>query len=154
MLLVDHGLLRVFYLNKHRLSGEAWRSAQPTPRQIRKLVRQGVRTILNLRGEIPSGGYFLERDTCEALGINFVNVKVRSRAAPSKEELADAIKALRTAEYPILMHCKSGADRAGLMSVLYRHVRQGEPIAKAVRELTWRLRSYQAIRHRRTGPLL
>ena len=29
------------------------------------------------------------------------------------------------------MHCKSGADRAGIMSVLYLHFRQGKTIAEA-----------------------
>ena len=33
------------------------------------------------------------------------------------------------------MHCKSGADRAGVMSVLYMHFRKGQPIAKAKQQL-------------------
>ena len=33
----------------------------------------------------------------------------------------------------MLMHCKSGADRAGLMSVLYRHLHEGVPIEEAKR---------------------
>ncbi|NJO56007.1 MAG: dual specificity protein phosphatase family protein [Rhodospirillales bacterium] len=57
---------------------------------------------------------------------------------------------LERIEYPVLLHCKSGADRAGLMSVLYRHVRQGEPIETAMRELSWR---YGHIRQSDTGVL-
>jgi protein tyrosine/serine phosphatase len=33
------------------------------------------------------------------------------------------------------MHCKSGADRAGIMSVFYRHFHLGHPIREAVKEL-------------------
>jgi protein tyrosine/serine phosphatase len=33
------------------------------------------------------------------------------------------------------MHCKSGADRAGIMSVFYRHFHLGEPIREAMCEL-------------------
>jgi protein tyrosine/serine phosphatase len=33
------------------------------------------------------------------------------------------------------MHCKSGADRAGIMSVFYRHFHLGEPIREAMSEL-------------------
>ena len=40
-----------------------------------------------------------------------------------------------TIEYPALMHCKSGADRAGIMAVLYRHFHLGDPIREAVSEL-------------------
>ena len=38
-------------------------------------------------------------------------------------------------EYPAMMHCKSGADRAGVMSVLYMHFRQKKPISEALRQL-------------------
>ncbi len=47
-------------------------------------------------------------------------------------ELRDIIQ---TIELPAVVHCKSGADRAGFFSVLYRHYRLGEPIELAVREL-------------------
>jgi len=36
------------------------------------------------------------------------------------------------------MHCKSGADRAGLMSVLYRFLVEAEPLVAAKRELSLR----------------
>jgi protein tyrosine/serine phosphatase len=48
------------------------------------------------------------------------------------------------------MHCKSGADRAGLMSALYLHVRRGVPIAEAKRELSLK---YGHLRQADTGVL-
>jgi protein tyrosine/serine phosphatase len=41
-------------------------------------------------------------------------------------------------QYPALLHCKSGADRAGIMSVLYRHFHLGHPIREAKKELSFR----------------
>ena len=49
LLLVDHGVFRLFYVNRHRLGDKAWRAAQPGPRHIRAWARQGVRTIVNLQ---------------------------------------------------------------------------------------------------------
>jgi len=43
-----------------------------------------------------------------------------------------------TIKYPALMHCKSGADRAGLMSVLYAHFHLGQPLREAMKELSFR----------------
>ncbi|MEM6905402.1 MAG: hypothetical protein AAF568_05870, partial [Pseudomonadota bacterium] len=40
MLLVDHGILRLFYNNEHRISPRAWRSAQPFPHHIRRFARR------------------------------------------------------------------------------------------------------------------
>ena len=54
---------------------------------------------------------------------------------PTREQVLGARDLFATIEYPALMHCKSGADRAGLMSVLYRHFQQGLPIREAMKEL-------------------
>lgn len=150
MLFIDHGVFRLAYLNKHRLSDVAWRSAQPAPHHIAQAARTGIKTIINLRGERQCGSYWLERAACARHGVQLVNYQVRSRAAPSKEELWGAKQMLERVEYPILMHCKSGSDRAGLMSVLYKHVKLGVPIARAKRELSLR---YGHIRQSDTGIL-
>ena len=138
MLLVDHGVFRLLYLNKHRLSAEAYRAAQPAPHDVRRFARQGVRTIINLRGERDCGAYRLEQKACAALGIEMINFKLLSRAAPDKDTVKAAAEVLSTISYPMAMHCKSGADRVGLMSVLYSHLRAGQPMEIAKRQLSWR----------------
>jgi protein tyrosine phosphatase (PTP) superfamily phosphohydrolase (DUF442 family) len=134
MLFVDHGLFRLFYVNRHRIGDKAWRSAQPAPHQIRRFGKDGVRTIVNLRGSHPTSTYWLEQEACRRAGITLIDFQVRSRAAPTREEVLAARELFRRVEYPMLMHCKSGADRAGLMSVLYAHVVQGWSIERALRE--------------------
>jgi protein tyrosine/serine phosphatase len=52
--------------------------------------------------------------------------------------------------YPALLHCKSGADRAGIASVLYLHFRKGEPVDKAMRMLSLR---YGHVKQGKTGVL-
>jgi protein tyrosine/serine phosphatase len=150
MLFVDHGVLRLVYLNQHPLGSKMWRAAQPAPHQIRSMAKAGLKTIINLRGERMCGSYLLERKTCEELGIKLVNCPVRSRAAPSREELRRVRDVFETIDYPALLHCKSGADRAGLTSVLYRHLKEGVPLAEAKNELSLR---YGHIRQADTGVL-
>jgi protein tyrosine phosphatase (PTP) superfamily phosphohydrolase (DUF442 family) len=150
MLLVDHGIFRVVYSNTHRMSDKAWRSAQPAPHQIRRFAKAGIKTIVNLRGERDCGSYWLERRACERLGVKLVNYQIRSRAAPTHAELKGAKRLFDEIEYPVLMHCKSGADRAGLMSVLYRHLHEGVPLSEAKKELSLK---YGHIRQAHTGIL-
>jgi protein tyrosine phosphatase (PTP) superfamily phosphohydrolase (DUF442 family) len=138
MLLVDHGVFRLIYLNKHRLTDDAWRSAQLAPHDISRLARQGIRTIVNLRGPRYCGGYWLEQRTCKRLGITLEDYQVRSRAAPTREEVRGAAALFERIDYPMLMHCKSGADRAGLMSVLYLILRKNVPVEKAKQQLSAR----------------
>jgi protein tyrosine/serine phosphatase len=150
MLFVDHGVLRLIYLNRHRLGQRAWRSAQPAPHQIRALASQGIRTIVNLRGERQCGSYRLERDACKRYGIDLVDFKIRSRIAPRREDLKKARELFECIQYPMVMHCKTGADRVGLMSVLYLLLKEGAPIEEARKQLSLR---YGHIRQSRTGLL-
>ncbi len=150
MLLVDHGIFRLVYPNCHRISDRAWRSAQPAPHHIARFARAGIRTIVNLRGERECGSYWLEVEACARHGLKLVNFQIRSRAAPAREELAGAKRLFQEIEYPMLMHCKSGADRAGLMSVLYRFLHEGVPLKEAKRELSLK---YGHIRQADTGIL-
>lgn len=150
MLFIDHGVFRLLYVNRHRLGEHAWRSAQPAPHHIKALAREGIRTIVNLRGERMCGSYWLEQEACRRYGIELVNYQVRSRAAPSRAELKGARDLFDRIQYPMLMHCKSGADRAGLMSVLYRYLKEGVPLEIAKKELSWR---FGHIRQADTGIL-
>ena len=151
MLFLDHGVFRLLYLNRHRIAdSQVWRSAQPAPHQIAKMARQGVKTLVNLRGERICGSYWLAQKACDKHGIRMENFQVRSRAAPSLEELRGARDLFQRIEYPMLMHCKSGADRAGLMSVLFLHAHKGVPIEAAIHQLSLK---YGHIRQADTGVL-
>lgn len=138
MLLFDHLVLRLVFPNRHKVADGVWRAAQPLPHQIDAARRLGIRTIVNLRGQFDNTTYVYEREACRRAGLKLVDFRVKSRNAPTLNELRGARDLFDSVEYPILMHCKSGADRVGLMSVLYRHVHEGVPMAQAVRQLSLR----------------
>lgn len=134
MWLVDHGFIRDIYCNIHPVADGVWRSAQPAPRHLRWAKRHGIRTILNLRGRRDNcGSYVLEREACERLGLILVDFPIRSRSPMDRETLLAALDVFDGLEYPILMHCKSGADRAGFMSALYLFLRRGVPLKEAMK---------------------
>jgi len=150
MLFLDYGIVRVLYNNRHRISCEAWRSAQPAPHHISLAARRGVKTVVNLRSDQSFGTKWLEQHACDRHAISLVNLTLRSRSAPSREELREAREVLRRISYPVLFHCKSGSDRAGLMSALYRIEREGAPVEKAACELSLK---YGHVRQADTGVL-
>jgi protein tyrosine/serine phosphatase len=146
----DHAYLRLGFQNAHWVSPELVRTNQPWPFQLKWWKRRGIRTVLNLRDKPQRADFVLEKDACERLGLNFVNFVVASREAPTREQVLSARRLFETIEYPCLMHCKSGADRVGVMSVLYAHFRLGLPMREAARQLSFR---YGHIRHGDTGVL-
>jgi len=131
----DHAFLRLGFQNAHWISEELVRTNQPWPHQLVHWKRQGVRTIINLRGGFDGSFYALEKEACARLGLELVNFTVASREVPSVAQVLGAKRLFERIAYPALMHCKSGADRAGVMSVLYMHFRQGRTIREAMDQL-------------------
>ncbi|PSC04871.1 protein tyrosine phosphatase [Alsobacter soli] len=150
MLANDHGVFRLMYLNRHRVTPDFWRAAQPAPPDIRAAARAGVRTIVNLRGGREHGSWPLEKEACDQAGIALVDYVVRSRGAPDREAVLGAKPFFESLHYPVLVHCKSGADRAGFMSALYLLVHEGRPLDEAMDQLALR---YGHFRFAKTGIL-
>lgn len=147
----DHGFLRLAFQNLYQIDNYMWRSNQPSPKQIEHAHNKfGIKTILNLRGPRVSGGWQLEAEVCDKLNINLINFRVRSRAAPEKEMLLKVPSLFSSIQKPSLLHCKSGADRAGLMSALYVIVVMKKPAIEALKQLSFK---YLHIKHAKTGIL-
>jgi len=147
----DHGFLRARFRNLHQISPEMWRSTQPGPRQILAHAKQrSIRTILNLRGPSTQGYYLLEKEACAEAGIELIDFQMFSRDPPTREAIFAARDLFERIEYPALMHCKSGADRAGIMAVLYKLLRERVPFAEAKAQLSGK---YLHIKHGKTGVL-
>lgn len=146
---VDHAFIRAIYRNTHHLGGDVYRSSQPSPRYIRQLKAKGFKTIINLRGENSSASYLLEERACELQGITLINTKLNSRRVPLAEEVEAWVHFLQTCERPLLFHCKSGADRAGVAAAMYLLLEGVDP-ALAKKQLSLR---YYHLSHSSTGIL-
>ncbi len=130
----DHAFLRIGFRNAHWVGTELVRTNQPWPFQLAQWKRRGIRTVVNLRGGFNGSFYALEKAACQRLGLTLVDFVITSREVPSRDHVAGARRLFESIEYPALIHCKSGADRAGVVAALYRHQRLGEPIAAAARQ--------------------
>ncbi|MBW0150137.1 MAG: protein tyrosine phosphatase [Phenylobacterium sp.] len=146
----DHAFLRLRFQNAHWISEELVRTNQPSPEQLAGWKARGIKTIINLRGGFDGSFYVLEKEACEQLGLKLVDFTITSREVPSRARVLGARDLFQSIEYPALMHCKSGADRAGIMSVFYMHFRKGKPIAEALDQLHLR---YLHMKAGKTGVL-
>lgn len=147
---IDHEVLRIFYRNFHKIGMNAYRSNHPSAKFIKKLKKKHhIKTIINLRGANNTGQYKLEKEACEKYDITLVDVPFSSREAPTKENIKKLFNLFDTVEYPILMHCKSGADRAGIGSTLFRFYKEGIPMDQTDQLKFW----YGHIKQSETGIL-
>ncbi len=118
--------------------------------QIAAFARKGIKTIVNLRGGREHGSWPLQKEACERHGIALVDFVLRSRGAPDRETILGAKAFFAGLREPALVHCKSGADRAGFFSVLYLLVHENRPLDEAIRQLSLR---YGHFRFAKTGIL-
>ncbi|WP_300366501.1 sulfur transferase domain-containing protein [Hydrogenimonas sp.] len=136
-LIKQHNLVNILWLNLHPVvEGKIYRSAQPTPWQLKKLVTEyGFKSIINLRGRKPHYPvYALEKRACDELGVELIDVSIFSRRIPDDKTLLALKEAFERATYPALMHCKAGADRSSLASVLYLYWMENVPLEEAMKE--------------------
>ncbi|MGJ8586645.1 MAG: fused DSP-PTPase phosphatase/NAD kinase-like protein [Yoonia sp.] len=147
---LDHGILRTFWHNFGQVSEGVYRSNHPDHKRFKAYAAMGIKTVLNLRGVVQQPHYLFEEESCERLGLKLVNLSLSARSAPPKDRLLSIIAAFDEMERPFLMHCKSGADRTGLVATLYLMVKEGQPVAEARKQLSFR---YLHIRRTSTGIL-
>jgi protein tyrosine/serine phosphatase len=136
LLLLDHGLLRLVYANRHMVTPRVWRSAQPTPGDLRREKARGLKTVVCVRSGSGLASWPLEREACEALGLELHMVNIRGRQAPRKSDLLALLDLFSSIEYPVLIHCKSGADRTGFICAVYLMAIEGRCPKEASAQLS------------------
>jgi len=150
-LFVDHAILRIFWTNFHPVErGKLYRSNHPTPGNLAAFTRKtGLKSLINLRGQAKNGSDALSRDTAARLKLDFYDMAMESRGAPHKDRILRLAEIFRTMKTPALVHCKSGADRAGLAAGLFILI-NGGTTREAMRQLSLR---YGHIKQAKTGIL-
>lgn len=149
-LVVDHGLLRLLWNWPSQFAADAWRANQPGPWTIQRLAAKGVRTVVNLRGQGSGGAILLEERACERAGVELIHLRMSSRGAPSAKRVLAFAALLDNLQRPVLLHCKSGADRSGFAAGLYLLLTGQGNVADAKAQLSWR---YLHFKGAKTGML-
>src|SRR5207247_355392 len=94
-------------------------------------------SVLNLRGANPGTPWYdAEIAASSELGLAHYDYPLSAKRFVTGEQIAEILEIVRGAPKPLLIHCKSGSDRAGLVAALYRFAETGATAAEADRELS------------------
>ena len=132
------GLLQ-YHGNFHAVSpGVLYRSAQLSKSEIGAAVREyAIKSVLNLRGaHAGQSWYDDELAAAGELGLAHFDYPLSSKHFVTSQQIEEILDIVRKAPKPLLIHCKSGADRSGLVAALYRFSETGASAAEADGELT------------------
>jgi protein tyrosine/serine phosphatase len=115
-----------------------YRSAQLGKDELESLARQyGLKSVLNLRGvNAGTGWYDQEMTAARDLGLAHYDYALSAKRFVPARQVADLLEIIRQAPKPLLIHCQSGADRAGLVAALFRYAIAGVSAVDADRQLS------------------
>jgi tyrosine-protein phosphatase SIW14 len=130
--------------------GRLYRSGQLTTGGFTEAVRRyGIRTILNVQEDVPDPDLwhsYFDRSTvkesalCKQLGVRYIwltpDVVSRQEEHPRPRVIDEFLAIMDDpATHPVLIHCKAGLHRTGLLSAVYRMEYQGWSHLAALTEL-------------------
>jgi len=131
--------------------GKLYRSGCLTADGFEDAIKKfGIRTIVNLQEEAPDPDLprsFLststekESELCKRLGIRYyfllIDLKPPNTVPPERPEAIDAFLAVMDDpdNYPVLVHCRAGLHRTGVLIAMYRMEYDGWTSYEALAEL-------------------
>lgn len=150
--------LAVWYFVDGRVSpvidGRIYRSNRLSSDDLESVIRdRNIRTILNLTGRFANTEWYVrEHELARKYGVAIHDFALSPSELPTFRELQEILKTLAEAEKPLLIHCRRGADRTGMVSAMALALEQDPPLATLKKQFSWRYGVfpwYQSI-----GPLL
>ena len=135
LLLVGPGIALVSYVgyvqeqgNFHTVAEErVYRSRQLSQEELIHYIQTyQIKSILNLRGmNTGSDWYENELRVSRELGVTHHDYGISANRDVSDKDLNAVLGIIRDVPKPLLIHCKSGADRTSLIAALYLYDFEG-----------------------------
>lgn len=121
--------------------GKVYRCGQPDVNDLEEIHRRtGIKTIVALRGSVdnPKRNEWAirEKQFCADNGIEFVNIPSNHKNPPTQAQIDEFLDVVGDpARQPVLVHCRIGAQRTGMMCAFYRIEYQGWSKQQAFEEM-------------------
>ena len=115
-----------------------YRSAQLEKATLARVIQEhGIKTILNLLGASPDKSWYVDEiSVSKTLGIEHHDYGISASEVVTPDKIDEILKIVRDSPKPILVHCKNGADRSGLVAAVYLANIQGVTIKEAAGQLS------------------
>ena len=118
--------------NFAKVDGHVWRGARPDAFQAKRLVDDGVRTVINLEWEQDDAGLWPPRgsDNSPVKLVRIRDFEPLPFFAPSlaDEHVVRALAAVQVGPPIVYVHCRSGQTRTGVVIAAYQLLVLGWPL--------------------------
>ena len=118
------------YGNFHKVDNNVYRSAQLFSFNMPYYVKKyHIKSILNLRGVTENQSYKDEIKISNEYNITHYNYSIGTSDIQTIKIMNKIVDIIKNSPKPILIHCKSGADRTSLATALYLYSIKKDKIA-------------------------
>jgi protein tyrosine/serine phosphatase len=119
-------------------SGEAYRSAKLDRDKLEYYIEKyNIKSIVNLIGEDPRKPWYREEMRVSAEhNVKHYDVSLSATEEPTDEDVRKLVEIFKSAPRPVLIHCKGGSDRSGLVAAMWKVIVDKEPKSEARKQLS------------------
>ncbi len=119
------------------LPGRVYRCAQMSPDTLHDTIaNHGIKTVVNLRGCCQYADWYLnESRVTHNCDISQEDITLSAVRLPSPDEIRRLVEVIEHTDYPILIHCRQGIDRTGLVAALIVLLQTDATVAEAREQL-------------------
>ena len=107
----------VYIENFYQIDDEFFRSGNPSPEAFGELETLGIMEVINLQT------YHNDKDEAEGSAVKLLRVKMNAHNI-KEDDVIEVLRLIKNRSGKILVHCKHGSDRTGLIVAMYRIVFQ------------------------------
>ena len=134
----DHGWIRAIYDNYFMVDEKLHRSSHPSYSTLKKAASLGITQVISLRHPGKISYQLLEERWTDRLGLKFISYSMSASDISDPSTYLHILDQINNNSGKTLIHCKSGADRSGLVSALYLLNQSVPQIRKSLQMLNWK----------------
>lgn len=118
--------------NFGQVNDHIYRGAQPRGDQYRQLVTMGIKTIVDLRGDMEADA----KSEAERAGLQYISLPLEPKKYPQADAAPKFLEIVNNqANWPVYVHCAGGRHRTGSMIAVYRMSVDQWPLKQAYAEM-------------------
>jgi protein tyrosine/serine phosphatase len=112
------------------VEGKIYRSARLSDADLEKYIKEkNIKTVLNLAGEREDKEWYRkQKEITQAYNVQLHDVGISPNELPEIDRMVSIVDVLKHAERPLLIHCRKGVDRTGLVSAIALALEKDPPL--------------------------